>query len=164
LPGQTDPEKQKKYIADYKQADIKKGFHLTRDPLLRFTLFKTNETSWVLIWSNHHIIMDGWCLSILFKDLVVIYRALLKNEIPPLEPAIPYKNYIDWLEKQDKEEGLAYWEAYLQGYEQRVGLPGQKPQLKSDRYRLEEYDFQLGEKETSLLNELAARAKKKHLF
>jgi fengycin family lipopeptide synthetase D len=113
-----------------------------------------NETSQVLIWSFHHILMDGWCLSIFYKELITIYRSLVNNQIIRLATPVPFKNYIDWLEEQDREEGLKYWENYLAGYDRQVSLPKLETRFKSSKhqYRLEEYHFELGEDETSLIN------------
>jgi amino acid adenylation domain-containing protein/non-ribosomal peptide synthase protein (TIGR01720 family) len=149
-------KEQEKYIANFKQYDIEQGFNLTHDPLLRFALFKIDTTASILIWSHHHIIIDGWCLSILFNDLIVIYQALLENQLPELEPAVPYKHYIGWLEKQDPEEGLSYWKNFLQDYEHQTGLPRLKPPLTDHSYQLRQYDFGFDQKETSLLNEISS--------
>jgi len=147
---------QKTEITNYRMSDKQKGFDLTHDPLMRFALFKTAKTSFTLIWSHHHILMDGWCLSLFFKELFTIYRALVRNHTPRLEPAALFKNYIDWLEEQDREEGLKYWENYLAGFEQQTSLPQWETRLKESEstYRLEEYDFELGEEETSVINAL----------
>jgi amino acid adenylation domain-containing protein/non-ribosomal peptide synthase protein (TIGR01720 family) len=142
---------QNKEIESFRSSDKKRGFDLTRDPLMRFTLLKLNQSSHVLIWSHHHILMDGWCISIFFKELFTIYRSLIKNQTLQLEPAVPFKHYIDWLETQDKEDGLKYWEDVLEGYDRPVSPPKPGLSLSAGQapYRLEEYRFQWSEEETS---------------
>ena len=45
----------------------------------------------------HHIISDGWSVSILVKELGVAYQALLKNRLPSWpELAIQYVDFAIW--------------------------------------------------------------------
>ncbi|MCP5050157.1 MAG: amino acid adenylation domain-containing protein, partial [bacterium] len=145
-------------IKNYCAEDKLKAVDLTKGPLMRFALFKLDETSFVLIWSHHHIIMDGWCIDIFFRELFLVYRGLLNRQAIPLEPAVPFKHYIDWLGKQDKEEGLNHWEKILAGYDRQISLPRSEhpPGESRKRYRLEEYRLHLEEEETSLFSETAA--------
>ncbi|WP_415471375.1 condensation domain-containing protein, partial [Bacillus thuringiensis] len=72
----------------------------------------------ILIWSFHHIIMDGWCLSLVLGDFLKYYEQLRNGmsmvEIENIiekekEKTAGYNEYVKWLESQDKEEGLKYW-------------------------------------------------------
>ncbi|BBP87046.1 hypothetical protein BsIDN1_06640 [Bacillus safensis] len=63
-------QEQKKVLDQYKKQVRKQGFHLTNDLLLKVAVFQLNETNWHLIWSNHHIIMDGWSMGVLMKKTV----------------------------------------------------------------------------------------------
>lgn len=94
--------------------------------LLRVALFKLKEDEYEFTWTHHHIVMDGWCTGVLVTEFNAIYSSILQN-IPQKLPAVtPYKNYIRWLEKQDEQEFLDFWEKYLDGYTERVGLPRKK--------------------------------------
>ncbi|MCP4216394.1 MAG: hypothetical protein GY765_17220 [bacterium] len=68
---------------------------------------KCDETSFVLVWSFHHILMDGWCFGVLFKDFIKIFRGLPTSESLELPAAVPYYRYIQWLGEQDRQRGLA---------------------------------------------------------
>ncbi|MCP5051334.1 MAG: amino acid adenylation domain-containing protein [bacterium] len=155
-------EEQETHILNYRRQDKKQGFDLTRDRLIRYALFKLSETSHVLIWSYHHILMDGWCMGILFKELFDSYRHFVNNEPINLEPVIPYKTYILWLEKQDKEVGFNYWKSILDGYEQPALLPGEDPKTRrlpgqeEYRYQQEQHKLVLDRQTTSGLNQLAS--------
>ncbi|MCP4154534.1 MAG: amino acid adenylation domain-containing protein, partial [bacterium] len=113
------------YLEQFKREDREMGFDLTVGPLMRVAMFITGQQRYTIVWSFHHILMDGWCFSILFGDFVNIYRTLKRGELPLQEQAIPYKRFIKWLQKQDKEEGLSYWTNYLDGYQQPAGVPKQ---------------------------------------
>ncbi len=119
-------ETQEETTAAYKQEEKGKRFDLTHDPLVRFALFKTGAASWRFIWSFHHIILDGWCLGIFFKELVTLLQShgAPARALPDAPP--PYKTYIDWLREQDVEEGLQYWRDYLEDYETLITLPGKR--------------------------------------
>jgi amino acid adenylation domain-containing protein/thioester reductase-like protein len=111
------PEEKKSFMEDFKKSERENGFELSKDSLSRASLFKTGESTFFLFWNFHHIILDGWCLGVVFSDLLEIYQAL-KNNLPDgLPPAVPYKNYIDWLSRQDMDEASAYWKKYLEGFD-----------------------------------------------
>ena len=109
-----------------KDNDLKRGFRLDRDSLLRVTIVKLEKDECKMIWSSHHIIMDGWCLSLLFSDFINYYQVLsegadyeiVKNKVSEEKNKIlPYGDYIKYLEKQDKKEGLEYFRELLSGYD-----------------------------------------------
>ncbi|MCP4221618.1 MAG: non-ribosomal peptide synthase, partial [bacterium] len=64
------------YMETYTREDRTKGFDLTRDILMRLALFKTGKESWYLVWSFHHILMDGWCIGILIREFIGMYMEL----------------------------------------------------------------------------------------
>ncbi len=101
----------------FKLGERENGFDLGRDMLIKTALFKFSEGSYRWIWAFHHILMDGWCMGILFKDVMTAYYQLRQGDALQLGRVYPYGDYLDWLEKQDKEEGLAFWRGYLEGYE-----------------------------------------------
>ena len=111
------------YLEEFKGKDLERGFDLAKDILMRLSLFKTAANSCQIVWSSHHILMDGWCIPIIFKELIQIYQSLRQGSTVDLGETPSYINYIKWLEKQDKEKALRYWEKYLDGYEQQAGLP-----------------------------------------
>ena len=66
--------------------------------------------------------MDGWCLSILYNDLMEIYVSMLDNRKLVLPEVKQYCNYIEWLNKQNNNRGLRYWEEYLASYNQQASI------------------------------------------
>ncbi|MBW2257068.1 MAG: non-ribosomal peptide synthetase, partial [Deltaproteobacteria bacterium] len=56
-----DPEEQQTRLAQILQADRDRGFEMARAPLMRCTLVRKTDRSGDLIWTYHHIILDGWC-------------------------------------------------------------------------------------------------------
>jgi iturin family lipopeptide synthetase B len=151
-------EEQEQYVQDFMAKDKKRGFDLTRDMLMRLSLLKTGKDSYKLIWSFHHILMDGWCLGIIFKELTRVYYSLKTGETIKLEPVTPYAHYIKWLQGQDKEQGLKYWREYLEGYEEPVNMEkfGTGESRGKNQYQVETYTFGLDEKITTGLQRISA--------
>lgn len=107
--------------------DLERGFDLGRGPLMRVRVFQEGDSRSALIWSFHHIIMDGWCLSVILPELLTVYQGLRKGNVPLLPPAPQYRSYIKWLGRQDLDAARAYWLDYLAGYARPVSLPGKQP-------------------------------------
>ena len=52
------------YVAEYTRADKIKGFDLSQDVLMRISILQMHDQTYRFIWNYHHILMDGWCLSL----------------------------------------------------------------------------------------------------
>ena len=80
------------FIDDLKRNDVKKGFDLLKDPIIRLTIVKREEELYDFLWSYHHIILDGWCLTVMFEELQEIYFSLKENK--ELSLPTPYRLII----------------------------------------------------------------------
>jgi amino acid adenylation domain-containing protein/non-ribosomal peptide synthase protein (TIGR01720 family)/FkbM family methyltransferase len=110
-------------VASAKEADRSRGFDLEQGSQMRLTVLRTGTNTHELIWSHHHILMDGWCLGLLIKEFFDIYHALINNETPALAKVYPYANYVSWLGKVDHEKTVSYWKNYLAGFKKKTHLP-----------------------------------------
>jgi len=147
------------YLENFKAEDQKRKFNLSSDFLMRISLLKMGENSYKLIWSFHHILMDGWCLGIITRELIEIYLGLKQGKSVQLSPVVPYRHYIQWLAQQDKEEALRYWQDYLDGYEGRAALPGKPQWQENDKYVLEEIITTIDEETTEMLKRTARESR-----
>ncbi|WP_459478622.1 amino acid adenylation domain-containing protein [Clostridium saccharoperbutylacetonicum] len=111
------------YLEEFKNKDKDRGFDLKNDCLIRVSVIKTGKDIFKIIYSFHHIIMDGWCLGIIIKDVIDMYRLISKNKEVMFDETEEYSGYLEWLDKQDKEYQLNYWSNYLSEYEQEVSIP-----------------------------------------
>ncbi|MVT11418.1 non-ribosomal peptide synthetase [Chitinophaga tropicalis] len=109
-------------IEAYKQQNRSAGFDLHKGPMIRLAILHNADT-YEFIWSHHHILMDGWCRSILVKEFFQIYHALQAGRTPELNKVYAYSDYIKWLNGIDKAKTLDYWTKYLQGYDTVSSLP-----------------------------------------
>ncbi|MFB0847085.1 amino acid adenylation domain-containing protein, partial [Paenibacillus oleatilyticus] len=156
LSGFSNEEREAE-IARFKREDRDKGFDLARDPLLRIAILRTGSQEHHMIWSFHHIIMDGWCLSIVVQEVFEAYFALVRGKKLELSEVWAYSSYIEWLERQNTQEASAYWSGYLSGYEEQTLLPAGKPGNSEDvsGYRAQRYDYELGSELTKRIHQTA---------
>ncbi|MCP3738293.1 amino acid adenylation domain-containing protein [Rossellomorea sp. BNER] len=110
-------------IQSYQREDRRKGFDLQNDVLMRFAIFIENEKKVRIVWSFHHILMDGWSVGNIIKELFKIYEFIQNDQPLQLEEIKPYRIFIEWLEEWDLIGSLDYWKKYLLGYEERAYLP-----------------------------------------
>jgi iturin family lipopeptide synthetase A len=112
-----------KILQGFRSAENEKVFDLSKDVLMRLRVFKIAEEQYEFIWSYHHILMDGWCTSIILNDFKELYAASIRSKKITLPSVTTYLSYINWLEKRDKKESGNYWKNYLRNYEQVCSLP-----------------------------------------
>jgi len=95
--------------------DRAQGFRLDEPPLMRLALIQMGDDHCHLVWSRHHLLIDGWCSSLLVQEVFRRYRANQAGK-PYDEPAPrPYRDYIAWLSDQDRAAAESFWRGYLQG-------------------------------------------------
>ena len=71
--------------------DQKRPFDPTRPPLLRFTLIRLTPNQHQLLFTHHHILLDGWSMPILIQELFALYAA--KGNDIALPRITPYRDY-----------------------------------------------------------------------
>ncbi|WP_280481293.1 condensation domain-containing protein, partial [Nocardia cyriacigeorgica] len=94
-------------------ADQATHFDMAVPPLMRFTLFRTGETQWHLAITTHHILLDGWSMPLLMRDLLVLYA--VRGDQTALPRVASYRNFLGWLAGRDREESLRAWARALDG-------------------------------------------------
>ena len=120
--GLEEAERQRRLEA-YLAADRAEGFELGRGPLMRLALFRLGEDEHQLVWTHHHLILDGWSLSLLFRDVLGHYAAYARGEAPRGRETHPYRAYVAWLERQDRARAERFWREALAGFTAPTPLP-----------------------------------------
>ena len=115
LRGFSESEQQER-IAEYIRTDRQRGFQLSEAPLMRLALFHLADEVFHLVWSSHHILMDGWSVGLLIGEVFAFYEAARHGQQPALQPVRPYRNYIAWLQSQSMTDAEAYWRKLLKGF------------------------------------------------
>ncbi len=112
--------------------EARKPFDLERPPLFRVRLVRLSPVKHVLILVMHHIITDGWSMSILFKEIARSYGQLVAGR-QPQAPKLPlqYADFAHWqqqaLTEEMLQEDVEYWREHLRGSPALLQLPSDRP-------------------------------------
>ncbi|HYW19652.1 MAG TPA: amino acid adenylation domain-containing protein [Nodularia sp. (in: cyanobacteria)] len=154
-------EVQQQKLEAFLQVDRQRGFELSQAPLIRLNLFCLDDQSYAFVWSSHHLLLDGWSESSVFKEVYAFYQAFCQGQDLNLNSPRPYRDYITWLQQQDLSQAEAFWRKTLAGFSKPTTLlldraPGILPSLDED------YDCQrieLSKATTTALQSLARQHK-----
>ncbi|MFT7901412.1 condensation domain-containing protein, partial [Tenacibaculum ascidiaceicola] len=106
-----------------KEQDRLLGFDLSSRSQMRLTVLDYGLGDYEFIWSFHHILMDGWCISILLNEYYQILNSIQKGTLHNLNKPLAYSRYIEWLGQLDQSQSLSYWKDYLSSYDEIASLP-----------------------------------------
>ncbi|MDX3452287.1 amino acid adenylation domain-containing protein [Streptomyces sp. ME02-8801-2C] len=106
-PG-TDLEKAWAELLD---EDRENGFDPATPPLLRCALVRTGADRHRLLVTHHHILLDGWSVSVLLRELLALYAA--EGAPAVLAPVPPYRTFLRWLERRDRTAAEDAWREAL---------------------------------------------------
>lgn len=138
LPG----TEQQSAIRAFEEKDRALPFHFTKPPLMRLGLIRTTDDCYRMVWTLHHILLDGWSIAVLMNELQVVYESLINNlpAEPDDRPVDHYSDLIRFIETRDHEEEETFWRSYLSGLQRPTLLPFVNHT--SERTKgLGEYDF-----------------------
>jgi hypothetical protein len=148
---------QRRRLEEAIAADRAQGYDLERGPLVRLALIRTGESRHVLAWSNHHLILDGWSTAALVRELFAAYRAAARGEAPGWPPVRPFRDYLEWLSRQDRAAAEEFWRRQMAGVEPTLLAYGPGAVTARDAGRLERRSVELDE---PLSGRLAAFARR----
>jgi acyl carrier protein len=120
VPAQEVPGRIEALLA----ADRVRGFELGLPPLLRLSLIRAQARALYLVTSNHHLLMDGWCLPLILDEVLRFYAAFAAGGELTLPSPRPYRDYIEWLQAQGTSRAEAFWRKELAGFERPTRLRG----------------------------------------
>src|SRR5215831_6616562 len=142
--------------------DGRRPFDLEQPPLLRATLLCLSPEEHVLVLVMHHIITDGWSMSILFKEIAEFYGQLAlgrPNRLAKLP--LQYADFAHWQREQLTDEALkedlAYWEDKLRGCPTVLELPTDRPRPAFQSHHGSVESFTIDKTLTRRLKDLCAR-------
>ncbi|HEX7733723.1 MAG TPA: amino acid adenylation domain-containing protein, partial [Ktedonobacteraceae bacterium] len=159
----TLPVSQREMLArQLANTEARQPFDLARGPLLRASLFRLREDRHILLLTMHHIIVDGWSLGVLLRELSTLYRDFALEQ-PPTLPELPlqYADYAlwqqNWLQGAALEAQLAYWKQQLQDAPLRLELPTDRPRPAVQTYQGAHHAFTFSQELSSALVTLSRR-------
>ncbi|MDO3645793.1 non-ribosomal peptide synthetase [Nocardia mangyaensis] len=113
LTSITDDAQRARELDRVIELDALTRFDLTRPPLLRFTLIRTDQDTCRLVMTNHHLVLDGWSTPLLVRELLTLY--VTAGDASMLPPARSYREFLAWLDQQDADASIAAWKESLAG-------------------------------------------------
>ena len=103
-------------LGEWLARDRVRGFDLSQAPLSRITIFRRRRGRCVVVWTFHHVILDGRSFPIVLADVVRAYDARRAGCEIELPPSVPYRTFIEWLDDYDREAAAEYWRATMAGF------------------------------------------------
>lgn len=110
-------------------ADRKQGFDLSRAPLMRLHIVQLGESSYRMLWTFHHALLDGRSFPIVLREVFAAYTAF-RDDVPggpQLAMRKPYYDYIEWLRTQDLSEAEQFFREKLKGFRAPTPVPSSAP-------------------------------------
>ena len=150
------PEEQCHQLDRFLEHDRQQGFNFKKAPLMRLALIRMSENEYRFIWSFHHLLLDGWSGSLLLNDVFRHYVAFNQGGEVDSNNVPPYKDYITWLQAQDRVKAEAFWRKTLSRFTAATSLHATMGSKQNES--LEEYETDsahLSEDTTSALKALA---------
>ncbi|ODP30123.1 Bacitracin synthase [Paenibacillus nuruki] len=149
----TDIQHDKKEVESqslhtFLQIEEQKPFNLAIDLLIRIHVYRLNNTESVLMIVVHHIIFDGWSMSLLEQELWRSYEAHQKGLLIQQEKnKLHYADYAQWqrkmLQGESQQEQLTYWKKQLQGELPILQLPSDYPRPTQQSFKGAQFNFKI---------------------
>ncbi|HWU91137.1 MAG TPA: amino acid adenylation domain-containing protein, partial [Kofleriaceae bacterium] len=119
-------DEQRQRLAELLERDRAAGFDLSRPPLMRVVVMQRADRVYQFVWTHHHLVLDGWSIGIVLRDLFAAYQQLAAGQPVALRPAPAYRDYIAWLARQDLAHAERWWRGQLAGFREPTPLPEQR--------------------------------------
>ncbi|NVZ85969.1 non-ribosomal peptide synthetase [Pseudomonas yamanorum] len=131
LDWSADPEsEQEPRLQALLKSEREAGFDLLNQAPFHLRLIRVGEARYWFMMSNHHILIDAWCRSLLMNDFFDIYMALGEGREAQLATPPRYRDYIAWLQRQNLAEARQWWQQNLKGFERTTPIPSDRPFLR----------------------------------
>ena len=151
-------EVQEEFLEEYLRQNCERGFDLRRAPLMRLALFRRSAEEYAFVLSNHHLLMDGWSLSIVLQEVFTIYNTAREGRELSLKEPRPFKDYLAWLSRQDQAGAESFWRETLKGFSAPTPLGIEEVSADQEQGYGEE-SLRLSEASTAALQALARQHK-----
>ncbi|HEX9317134.1 MAG TPA: condensation domain-containing protein, partial [Actinomycetota bacterium] len=153
----SEPQRREE-LARLLDRDHAEGMDLDAAPLTRVVLARLSDTEVQVVWSFHHVLLDGWSVFQVLSDVFACHAALQARTTPALPVRRPFRDYLGWLGEQDQAEAERHWRVALAGFESPTTLPYDRAPVRAHATRSSEWlALELGEQASDRLRALAQR-------
>jgi amino acid adenylation domain-containing protein len=144
----------------YVQEDRNRGFSLSQAPLMRLSLIQVGAEDFRFVWTYHHLLLDGWAIFIVLREVFQFYEAFAAEQELKLEQPRPYREYINWLDRQDPAGAEDFWRKLLKDFSEPTSVRLTSGKVSDRTPGVEEQRILLPEE---LVTELQSLARKHQL-
>jgi amino acid adenylation domain-containing protein/non-ribosomal peptide synthase protein (TIGR01720 family) len=109
------------------------GMELTAAPLTRIAVARLTGDEIMLVWTSHHLMLDGWSTGQIFAEVCETYAALTEGRAVNQPARRPFRDFLRWLREQDQERAERHWRDVLAGFAARTPLPYDRPPREAHR-------------------------------
>lgn len=126
------PAQREAQAGEIADAEARAPFDLTDGAPLRARLLRLDAQDHLLLITLHHIVADGWSMSVLIDEFSRHVAALsLGRDAGLAPPALSYHDYAhwqhDWLRGEACQAQLGYWKTQLGDDHAPLDLPSDRP-------------------------------------
>ncbi|GAA0968406.1 non-ribosomal peptide synthase/polyketide synthase [Streptomyces rhizosphaericus] len=128
-------ERREAALERFRAEDLARGVDLTAPPLMRLAIARLTDARVALMWTSHHLVLDGWSLAQVFTEVCERYTAAAQGRAPALPARRPFRDYLEWLDGRDGQEAERHWRDALAGFTAPTPLPADRKAVESHRAR-----------------------------
>lgn len=119
---ERSPGEQQTLLDELMRSDREKGFNLSAAPLMRLILIRLTDDLHHLLWSSHHIQLDGWSQSLVLNGVFTAYRSLVSGTPVQIERSRPFADYVAYRKNRESAGSETFWRERLRGFDEPTAL------------------------------------------
>ncbi|MGH3907542.1 MAG: non-ribosomal peptide synthase/polyketide synthase, partial [Pseudonocardiaceae bacterium] len=141
------------------ERDRAESFDLATPPLLRLVVAALPDQEVWLVWTFHHLLLDGWSSAQVLDEVCRQYAAIVGGRAATQPARRPFRDYVHWLGERDQREAEQYWRRVLGGFDSPTPLFFDRPPVEAHRAEsCETVDVALSTERSRHLREFAQRS------
>ncbi|HEX7243234.1 MAG TPA: amino acid adenylation domain-containing protein, partial [Longimicrobiaceae bacterium] len=161
LTALPETDREAEALRRAREASLRR-YDLAEGPLFHAALLRLGAADHLLSLGMHHVVVDGWSLDVLFRELEALYGAFARGEPSPLAPLpVQYADFAawqrGWLAGETLERQLAFWSERLREAPPVLDLPTDRPRPQAPSGRRATREAVLPEPLATELRALARR-------
>ena len=163
----TEPQRDER-LRQLLAADRVQGFDLATAPLMRIALARLSDTEVQVVWTFHHLLLDGWSVFQVLSDVQTCHTALQQHDGVSVDVDVdiaaalpqrrPFRDYVQWMQAQDDRLAEEHWRGVLSDLSAPTPLPFDRaPAQAHATSSADEVRLELGEQASAALADFAKR-------
>ncbi|HEX5736598.1 MAG TPA: amino acid adenylation domain-containing protein, partial [Blastocatellia bacterium] len=148
-------DEQRQKLEEYLREGRSRGFDFRQPPLMRVGLMRVADNKHYFVWEHHHLLLDGWSTAALMQEVFSCYESRTRGEQVGLDRRRPYRDYIQWVMRQDQNKAQQYWQRELGGVKAAAKLGVEISGGKNSRQGYTQQALRLSEQQSRKLNRFA---------